>query len=345
MDLQTIWFILIAVLFTGYFFLEGFDFGVGILLPFIAKDDTDRRVVINTIGPVWDGNEVWLLTAGGATFAAFPHWYATMFSGFYLALFLILLALILRVVAFEFRSKLEGTRWRATWDWMLFFGSFVPALLWGVALTNIVHGVPIDANKMFTGDLITLLNPYALLGGLVSLTVFTLHGALFLTLKTQGEILSRARTISQRLWPPAAVLLALFAILGYSQTDFIGKLGIVPGTLPLLAIISYIGCYIFMRLKADGWAFAANGLTILFGTVVAFQGLFPRVMISSTNPDYNLTIYNASSSDYSLRAMLIVALTFVPIVLAYQAWSYWVFRKRITRDDIHGHDATPTAAD
>jgi cytochrome bd ubiquinol oxidase subunit II len=341
MDLQTIWFILIAVLFTGYFFLEGFDFGVGILLPFIAKDDTDRRVVINSIGPVWDGNEVWLLTAGGAIFAAFPHWYATMFSGFYLALFLILVALILRVVAFEFRSKLEGTRWRRNWDLALFFGSFVPALLWGVALTNIVHGVPINQDKMFTGTLLTLLNPYALLGGVVSLVVFTLHGALFLALKTEGDINTRARDVARKLWLPAGMLLALFAGFGYSQTDFIGKLGIIPGTLPLLAVGSYLAAGAFMALKQDGWAFAANGLTIVFGTVVAFQGLFPRVMISSTDPAYNLTIYNASSSQYSLTAMLIVALTFVPIVLAYQGWSYWVFRKRISRATIehHEHDA------
>jgi cytochrome d ubiquinol oxidase subunit II len=341
MDLQTVWFILIAVLFTGYFFLEGFDFGVGILLPFIAKDDTDRRVVINSVGPVWDGNEVWLLTAGGAIFAAFPHWYATMFSGFYLALFLILLALILRVVAFEFRSKLEGVQWRRAWDWALFFGSFVPALLWGVALTNIVHGVPIDANKMFTGTLLTLLNPYALLGGVVSLVVFTLHGALFLALKTEGEVNARARRVARTLWVPAGVLLALFAGFGYSQTDFIGRLGIIPGTLPLLAVGSFLAAGAFMALKADGWAFAANGLTIIFGTVVAFQGLFPRVMVSSTNPAFNLTIYNASSSQYSLTAMLVVALTFVPIVLAYQGWSYWVFRQRISRATIeaHGHDA------
>jgi cytochrome bd ubiquinol oxidase subunit II len=344
MDLQTIWFILIAVLFTGYFFLEGFDFGVGVLLPFVAKDDTDRRVVINSIGPVWDGNEVWLLTAGGAIFAAFPHWYATMFSGFYLALFLILMALIVRVVAFEFRSKLESPSWRRGWDSALFVGSLVPAVLWGVALTNIVHGVPINAQKMFTGDLFTLLNPYALLGGVVSLAVFTLHGALFLALKTTGEVSNRARAVSRGLWLPVGLLLAVFAFLGYSQTDFIGTLGIIPGTLPLLAVISFVVAAACIQLKLDALAFAANGLTIVFGTVVAFVGLFPRVMISSTNEQYNLTIYNASSSQYSLTAMLIVALTFVPLVLVYQGWSYWVFRQRISRSTIeaHGHDLKPS---
>jgi cytochrome bd ubiquinol oxidase subunit II len=265
-----------------------------------------------------------------------------MFSGFYLALFLILLALIVRVVAFEFRSKRESASWRNNWDWALFVGSLLPALLWGVALTNIVHGVPIDANKTFTGSLLTLLNPYAILGGLVSLSVFTLHGALFLALKTDGEINQRARTVARRLWLPVGVLLALFAVLGYSQTDFIGTLGIVPGTVPLLAVASFLAAAAFIQLKLDGWAFAANGLMIVFGTVVAFLGLFPRVMISSTDPAYNLTIYNASSSQYSLRLMLIVALTFVPIVLAYQGWTYWVFRKRISRamisDHAVGHD-------
>ena len=342
MDLNTVWFILIAILFTGYFFLEGFDFGVGILMPILGRNDTDRRVIINTTGSVWDGNEVWLLTAGGAMFAAFPNWYATLFSGFYLALFLILLALIVRAVGFEFRSKLETPAWRNTWDSCIFFGSFLPALLWGVALTNIVRGVPIDAHMTFTGTLFTLLNPYSLLGGLVSLTVFTLHGALFLCLRTEGEILDRALATARLLWIPAAVLLGLFAVFGYSQTDFIGRLGIVPGTLPLLAILSFIASYVFMRIKADGWAFATSGLTIAFGTIVAFEGLFPRVMISSTDPQFNLTIYNASASQYSLRAMLIVALVFVPIVLVYQGWTYWVFRKRITRelitDHVGGHD-------
>jgi cytochrome bd ubiquinol oxidase subunit II len=337
MDLQTVWFILVAVLFVGYFFLEGFDFGVGILLPVLAKDDTDRRVIINTIGPVWDGNEVWLLTAGGAIFAAFPHWYATMFSGFYLALFLILVALIVRAVGFEFRSKLEQPGWRRMWDGAICVGSLLPAVLWGVALTNIVRGVPIDANKMYTGDLLTLLNPYALLGGVVSLVVFTLHGALFLALKTTDDLQHRARAVAHTLWPPAAVLLAVFAGLGYSQTDFIGKLGVVPGTLPLLAIASYVASFVMLRLRRDLWAFVLNGLTIVFGTIVAFQGLFPRVMISSTDPSFSLTIYNASSSQYSLTAMLIVAVVFVPIVLLYQGWTYWVFRARVTRQAIDSH--------
>ncbi|MFN3265266.1 MAG: cytochrome d ubiquinol oxidase subunit II [Deinococcales bacterium] len=339
MDLQTIWFILIAVLFTGYFFLEGFDFGVGMLMPFVSKDDTDRRVVINSIGPVWDGNEVWLLTAGGAMFAAFPHWYATMFSGFYLALFLMLVALIVRVLAFEYRSKIDSVQWRSAWDAALVFGSFVPALLWGVALTNVVRGLPIDEKMMFTGNFFTLLNPYALLGGVVSVSVFLLHGALFLALKTSGEVRERAQRFAKQAFLPVGVVLAFFALLGYWQTDFIAKLGIIPGTLPLLAVSAYVAAYIFLLRGQEGWAFAMNGLMIIFATVVAFQGLFPRVLISSLDPKNSLTIYTASSSQYSLTAMLIVALTFVPIVLAYQGWTYWVFRQRVSRQTIESHGA------
>lgn len=337
MDLQTIWFILVAVLFTGYFFLEGFDFGVGILMPIIGRDDTDRRVIINTIGPVWDGNEVWLITAGGAMFAAFPNWYATLFSGFYLALFFILVALILRIAGLEFRSKLAFPAWRRAADICIFLGSLLPALLWGVALANLVRGVPIDAKMEFTGNLLTLLNPYSILGGIVSTLVFTLHGALFLTLRTEGEVNNRARRLAQLLWWPAAILLLSFAVWGQSQAKIFAGMGIVPGTLPILAALAYIASLVFMRLKADGWAFAASGATIILGSVVAFEGLFPNVMISSLDPKWSLTIYNASSSLYSLKAMLIVALFFVPIVLLYQGWTYWVFRQRITRASIESH--------
>lgn len=337
MDLNTIWFILISVLFIGYFFLEGFDFGVGILMPFLGKDDTDRRVIINTVGPFWDGNEVWLLTAGGAIFAAFPHWYATLFSGFYLPLFLILIALILRGVGFEFRSKLEHAGWRKMSDQFLFWGSFVPALLWGVAFANFVRGVPIGADMNYAGGFWNLLNPYALLGGLTSLSVFTLHGAVFLSLRTEGEIRERAHKVALRLWGPAAVILVAFAAYGYVATDFHAQLGIVPGTIPLLAICSYIGVLVFLKLGKDGWAFLATSLTILFGAVVVFEGLFPRVLLSSLDPAYHLTIYNASSSPLTLKVMLVVALLFVPIILAYQGWSYYVFRQRLTRDAIPGH--------
>jgi cytochrome bd ubiquinol oxidase subunit II len=336
MDLNTIWFVLIAVLFIGYFLLEGFDFGVGILMPFVGRDDVDRRVVINTIGPFWDANEVWLITAGGAMFAAFPHWYATLFSGFYLALFLILLALIVRAVGFEFRAKGTTARWRALCDAGIFAGSLVPALLWGVALTNIIQGVPIDANKHYTGTFFTLLNPHALLGGGVSLLIFTLHGATFLALRTEGDLQLQARAFARRLWWPAAIVTLAFAIYGYTRTPFLHRDGVVPGTLPLLTMAGFAASYVFTRLTYDGWAFTATAFTVFTGAVVAFQGLFPRVMPSSLNPAWDLTIYNASSSRLTLTVMLVVALVFVPVVLAYQAWSYWVFRKRVTRQAIVG---------
>jgi cytochrome d ubiquinol oxidase subunit II len=340
MDLNSIWFVLIAVLFIGYFLLEGFDFGVGILMPFLSRDDTDRRVVINTIGPFWDANEVWLLTAGGAMFAAFPHWYATLFSGFYLALFLILLALIVRGVGFEFRAKVATPRWRQACDAGIFIGSALPALLWGVALTNIIQGVPIDAHKQFTGTLFTLLNLHALLGGLVSLLVFTLHGAAFLALRTDGDMQVRARRCARQLWWPTAIVTLAFAVYGYTQTTFLHRYGIVPGSLPVLTIAGFAASAMFLRLERDGWAFAATGFTILMGATVAFAGLFPRVMPSTIDVAYDLTIYNASSSPMTLTVMLVVALLFVPLVLAYQAWSYWVFRQRVTRSAITGLSAS-----
>lgn len=332
MELNVIWFILITVLYIGFFFLEGFDYGVGIVLPFLGKTDEERRRIINTIGPFWDGNEVWLLTAGGATFAAFPHWYATLFSGFYLPLFLILLALIVRGVAFEFRSKDSSPRWRHTWDWMLFAGSFVPALLWGVAFANILRGVPIDQNMQYVGGFFNLLNPYALLGGISSLLLFTLHGTLFLTLKSDTDIAEKARNLSRRLGPATVVSLFLFVIFTYFETDIFTREGINPGFSPVTAGLALLLAGWFVHRQMMGWAFVSTGITIVFTTITFFAGMFPRVMISSLNPDWNLTIYNASSSPYTLKVMSIVALIFVPVVLVYQGWTYYIFRKRITRN-------------
>ncbi|ROL56490.1 cytochrome d ubiquinol oxidase subunit II [Bacteroidetes/Chlorobi group bacterium MS-B_bin-24] len=330
MDLNTIWFILIAVLFIGFFVLEGFDYGVGILLPFLGKNDIERRAIINTIGPHWDGNEVWMITAGGAMFAAFPNWYATLFSGFYLALVIMLLALILRGVAFEYRSKRESPVWRNRWDWMIFIGSFVPALLWGVAISNIIRGVPIDDKMNYTGTFFTLLNPYSLLGGITALAIFTLHGAIFLSLKLADELLERARKTARQLWLPTVILLFAYIIFGYFDTDMFTKLGVNPGVIPILGGISILTVGWLLKIKREGWAFLMTALTIAFSTITIFMGLYPRVMVSSTNPDWSLTIYNASSSPYTLKTMTIIAIIFVPIVLAYQAWSYWVFRKRIS---------------
>jgi cytochrome d ubiquinol oxidase subunit II len=335
MDLNTLWFVLVAVLYLGFFLLEGFDFGVGILLPFLgrgrdaAETDLKRRVMVNTIGPHWDGNEVWLITAGGATFAAFPEWYATLFSGFYPALFLLLLALIVRGVAFEFRSKDENPRWRALWDWAIFGGSLIPALLLGVTFANLVRGVPIDANMDYVGGFFNLLNPYALVGGLSSLVTFTMYGAIFLSLKTTEPLQSAARRMALRIWPLAALLQIGFLAYTYFATDLLAQLGINPGVIPLTALVAILATGFFLRRELDGWSFTMTAAAIAFSLITIFLILFPRVMVSSLDPAYSLTIYNASSSPYTLRVMTIVALTFVPVVLLYQGWTYWVFRKRI----------------
>jgi cytochrome d ubiquinol oxidase subunit II len=333
MDLNTVWFILVSVLFMGFFVLEGFDYGVGMLLPFLGKDDRDRRVIINTIGPFWDGNEVWLITAGGAMFAAFPHWYATMFSGFYLALLPLLLALIVRAVAFEFRSKDKHPRWRKTWDWMIFVGSLLPALLWGAAFGNLVRGVPIDANMQYVGNFGTLLNPYALLGGLTTTAAFVLHGAIFLSLKTYGDIQERAHVAAGRAWFPAVVLVFAYAIAGYFATDVLTNLGLNPGPIPVGVVASLLAAGWLIRQRRHGWAFIMTAVTIALSVATMMIQLYPRVMISSLNPAWSLTIYNASSSPYTLRVMTIIALIFVPIVLIYQSWSYRIFRRRIGREE------------
>jgi cytochrome d ubiquinol oxidase subunit II len=259
MSLNTLWFIVIGVLFTGFFFLEGFDYGVGILLPFLGKNDTERRMIINTIGPFWDGNEVWLLMAGGAMFAAFPNWYATMFSGFYLALALMLIALSVRGVAFEFRSKVKGPRWRALWDWLAFAGSLVPALLWGVALANIVRGVPINEKMQYVGGFSNLLNPCALLAGLVSLAVFTLHGAGFLTLRTTDKVLERAERMANRLWLLVVVLVFLLVGASYLATDIFRRLGVNPGISATGAGLSFLVVGWFVRNKPHGWGLRDDG--------------------------------------------------------------------------------------
>ena len=330
MELSTVWFILIAVLWTGYFVLEGFDFGVGMLLPVLGRGgdaaDTERRrrVMINTIGPLWDGNEVWLLTAGGATFAAFPHWYATLFSGFYLPLLLILVALIVRNLGFEYRHKRESTTWKSRWDLAIVVGSFVPALLWGVAFTNIVRGVPIDADKEFVGNLWTLLNPIALLGGLVTLSLFLVHGALFVALKTAGPIREDARRLATRLGAVAAVLaVAYLLVIGFQQGSAASW---VTTVVAAVALLGALGANLRDR---EGWAFIGTFVCIAFAVATLFLALFPDVMPSTIDPAYSLTTTNASSTDYTLRIMTIVALIFTPIVLLYQGWTYWVFHKRI----------------
>lgn len=324
MELTTFWFILIAVLWIGYFFLEGFDFGVGMLLHPIGPTDDDRRVMINTIGPVWDGNEVWLLTAGGATFAAFPYWYATLFSGFYLPLFLILLALIFRGVAFEYRGKVDSDRWRARWDLAIAVGSWVPAVLWGVAFANIARGVPINAGGDFTGNLFTLLNPFGLLGGITTATLFLLHGANFLSLKSLGDVRERAHRVAQIAGPVAVVGGGTFLI--WNQL----ARGKGWTWIPVLAAAGALVVGIVAeRRNREGIAFSATGVAIAMAVVALFGSLYPNVMPSTTDAAYSLTVTNASSTDYTLKVMTIVALVMTPVVLLYQGWTYWVFRKRI----------------
>lgn len=330
MELQEIWFVLIGVLFTGYFVLEGFDFGVGMLMPILGKgSDTRRRVVLNTIGPVWDGNEVWLITAGGALFAAFPEWYASMFSGFYLPLLLLLVALILRICAIEYRGKIDDPRWRARCDLGIGIGSWVPALAWGWVFANIVRGVPLDADKQFTGVMAGLFSPYALLGALTTGLLFALHGAVFLALKTAGEVRTDAvRTARLLLVPTAAVVggFGLWTQLAYGA-DW-------TWILLALAVFGLLGGAGALFAGRDGWAFTGTALTVLAASALLFGALFPDVLPSTIDPAYNLTVDNASSTPYTLKVMSWAALAVTPVVLGYQAWTYWVFRKRISVEHI-----------
>jgi len=329
MELTTFWFILIAVLWTGYFFLEGFDFGVGMLLHPLGRTEVDRRVMINTIGPVWDGNEVWLITAGGATFAAFPNWYATLFSGFYLPLFLILIALIVRGVAFEYRGKVDSPRWRAQWDLAIAVGSWVPAVLWGVAFANIVRGVPINEAGDFTGNLFTLLNPFGLLGGVASASLFIFHGANFLALKSLGGIRERARSTS--------TVAGIVTVVAGGTLLVWNQIARGPAWTWITVVVAAGGLVVSLladRAHRDGWAFIASGVAIAALVVSLFGSLYPDVMPSTTDAAYSLTVDNASSTNYTLRVMSWVAVIMTPVVLVYQGWSYWVFRKRISAESI-----------
>jgi cytochrome d ubiquinol oxidase subunit II len=332
MTLNTLWFIFIAILYTGFFVLEGFDFGVGILLPFLGKNDVQRRTIINTIGPHWDGNEVWLITAGGATFAAFPNWYATLFSGFYLPLFLILIGLIIRGVAFEFRSKDDNPTWRNLWDWCIFAGSLLPSILFPIAFSNLVRGVPIDANMQYMGGFFNLLNPYALLAAFAITLLFILHGASFLSIKTNGEIEQKAKELVSWLWLLVVLLLIIFLVTSFIITDVRQKLNVLSILFPVLGVLMIVDAGYFLRKGQFGRLFIMTCLTVAFVVLTIFTFLYPRVMVSSLNPDWSLTIQSAASSAHTLRLMTIVTLIFLPIVLLYQAWTYWVFRKRISSD-------------
>ncbi|MFI8593363.1 cytochrome d ubiquinol oxidase subunit II [Microbacterium sp. NPDC078428] len=329
MDLAYLWFWIIGFLFIGYFVLDGFDFGVGMSLPFLGKDDVGRRQIINTIGPVWDLNETWLIVAGASLFAAFPEWYATLFSGFYLPLLLILLALIARGVSFEYRHQRDSLRWKKGFDTMIVVGSAVPALLWGVAFANIVQGVPIDQDFEFTGTLLTLLNPYALLGGLTTLLLFFTYGVSFVALKTDGQVHDDARRLAARsgfLTIAVAAVFLLWTVLAHP-----GLPVMVLAIVAALALILSVGANLRDR---EGWAFGFAAVTVVAAVGTLWFALYPFVMPSSTDPAFSLTIENASSTDYTLTIMSWAALIFLPLVLAYQGWTYWVFRRRVSRSHI-----------
>ncbi|BDZ53281.1 cytochrome d ubiquinol oxidase subunit II [Agromyces marinus] len=329
MDLAVLWFWIVAFMFVGYFVLDGFDFGVGMSLPFLGRDDTDRRVLINTIGPVWDLNETWVIVAGASLFAAFPEWYATLFSGFYLALLVILLALIARGVSFEYRHQRPEAEWKRRFDLMIIVGSAVPALLWGVAFANIVQGVPLDADHNYIGTLFDLLNPYALLGGLTTLLLFFTHGVVFVALKTDGDIRRRARRLATRAGLATIVVAATFLV----------WTGFAHGTvwfwaLAAVAALALIGSWLANARGAEGVAFGLMAATIGAAVFALFAALFPEVMPASNDPANSLTIENASSTPYTLTVMSWTALIFLPLILAYQGWTYWVFRKRVTRRQV-----------
>ncbi|MDN5558037.1 MAG: cytochrome d ubiquinol oxidase subunit II [Ruaniaceae bacterium] len=349
--LSVLWFVLIAVLWIGYLVLEGFDFGVGMLLKFLPKNEREKRVMLNSIGPHWDGNEVWLLTAGGATFAAFPEWYATLFSGAYLALLLILVALIVRICAIEWRPKIQNAEWRDRWDWIHVVGAWVPAVLWGVAFANLVQGMKIEvldrvtgavvptadvasslatSSHQLTGGFFSLITPYTLLGGLVTASLFLSSGAIFLALKTAGEIQERAAKLAVKTSILATALAAVFVLWG--QFAFSAN---AIGWIPLLvAALALVGVVLSTLKRREGWAFTLNVIAIISAVTWIFVTMFPNVMPSSIDPAYSLSIAQASSTPYTLTVMSIVALTLVPIVLAYQAWTYWVFRKRLSTKQI-----------
>lgn len=331
MDLAVVWFGIVGFLFVGYFVLDGFDFGVGMSLPFLAKDDVDRRVLINTIGPVWDLNETWLIVAGACMFAAFPEWYATLFSGFYLVLLAILLALILRGVSFEYRHQRPGIAWKKSFDRMIVVGSAVPAFLWGLLFANVVHGVPLDDSFTYRGTVFDLFNGYAILGGVTTAMLFFTHGVIFVSLKTEGEIRLRARALVIR-----SGIVTIVSAASFLLWTVLSSGSLVVACIAAAAAVSLIASYCANLGSREGWSFALMALTIVFAVLSLFASLFPDVLPASNDPAHSLTVFNASSSSYTLTVMSWTAVVFLPLILAYQGYTYWVFRKRLSRNHIHG---------
>jgi cytochrome d ubiquinol oxidase subunit II len=340
MDLEIFWFCLIGVLWGGYFVLEGFDFGVGILLPVLPRDERERSTMLQTIGPVWDGNEVWLVVAAGATFAAFPAWYATMFSGFYLALLLILVFLIIRVVSFEWREKSEDPRWLTTWRWANTVGSVGAPFVWGVALANLVHGVPLDSDGNYSGNVLDLFNAYTVLAGLATVALFALHGATYLTLRTTGDLCARAAALARRLAVPVAVLLggmlAWTVAVGVNRNDK----DVFPPVLPAaLGVGALVLAVVFVLRRRSGWAFVATAVASALWVATIFTTLYPRVLVSHPSFSNSLTISGAAAAHYALSVITVVAAILTPVVLLYQGWTYHVFRARLGGEPPAGESA------
>lgn len=344
---EIIWFVLWGVLWAVYFMLDGFDLGLGTLMPVFAKTDTEKRIVYNAMGPFWDGNEVWLLTAGGATFAAFPKTYAVMFSTLYTPLMIILFALILRGVSFEFRGKVESETWRKIWDVCLVVGSFLPALLFGVAFANIFKGIPFDSNGIFHGNTLTLLSPYGLAGGIFFLTFFLMHGSLWLSVKSEGELSNRAKEMATKLWIAMLIVAVIFLSFSYIATPLYANYMKNPilFIIPLLAVVSLILVRVFISKNSWWKAWIFSSLTIVFSTFFGVAGLFPNLYPSSYNitsgyhPELSLSIYNSASSQKTLKIMFVVALICVPAVLAYQFWTYKTFHAPVTEKDLENEEA------
>jgi cytochrome d ubiquinol oxidase subunit II len=333
MNLQIFWFCLIAVLWGGYFVLEGFDFGVGMLLPFLPRNEGERGAMFEAIGPVWDGNEVWLVVAGAATFAAFPAWYGTMFSGFYLALLLVLFFLIVRVVSFEWRSKSESTRWRAIWLWANAGGSTGIALVWGIGLSNLLHGIPLDSNGDYAGSFWDLFSGYTVLGGIAFVLLFAFHGASFLTLRTTGDLCARAKRAARRLAVPAVAVGAGYLVWTVAVAVDRNYKNVFPPVVPAaVAIAAFVLAAFLVYAGRSGVAFALSAIGILSLVATLFTSLYPRVVVSSPDFANSLTVPGAASAHYTLAVMSVVALIFTPLVLLYQGWTYYVFRRRVTGD-------------
>jgi cytochrome bd ubiquinol oxidase subunit II len=345
MDLQILWFVLIAVLWSGYFLLEGFDFGVGMLLPFLPKDERERGQMFETIGPVWDGNEVWLVIAGGATFAAFPAWYGTMFSGFYLALLLVLFFLIIRVVSFEWREKSESPGWRAVWMWANAVGSFGASLIWGIALSNLLYGVPINSSGDFSGTFSDIFSGYTVLGGVTIVLLFAFHGSTFLTLRTTGDLCVRAAVAARRLSVLAALAVAGFLSWTVAVAVDHNDKDVFPPILPAAFAIAAVAlAMLFVFGRRSGWAFVMTALAAVLWVASIFTSLYPRVMVSSSDFANSLTVDSASSAHYSLAVMSVVAAIFLPLVLLYQGWTYHVFRARVGGEETLPQPVAPPTA-